>query len=244
MVKRTSQPGIRKRQREAVSKLLRGVDELPPAEETAALLIARGMSEQQVVASISLTRAQAVDVVGSVLARVRKAPDELAEEVREARQELHGRAKSKRKKQDRGGEDCAVDGCGELVKSRGVCMRHFQRWYRAGKPDLATFIRSGGGEWPPTYLEPKRINQGGPCMVERCGEPEDSDGLCDRHRRRWWLSGLPDRAEFARKEASRTAVEGPLSGDGGGGSTGGPEAVAGQTGEAAADSGQQEGSES
>lgn len=68
---------------------------------------------------------------------------------------------------------CAVDECGEVVKSRGWCGKHYQRWRRFGAPDFM----------PPSH--DKR------CVVEGCDGVTNARGLCGRHYYRWQTYGDP-----------------------------------------------------
>ncbi|MGH9041527.1 MAG: hypothetical protein ACRDZ3_14990 [Acidimicrobiia bacterium] len=41
-----------------------------------------------------------------------------------------------------GGGRCAVASCGRLSWGRGLCGSHYDRWHRAGKPDLEAWVGS------------------------------------------------------------------------------------------------------
>ncbi len=43
-----------------------------------------------------------------------------------------------------GGGRCAVVGCDRLVVARGICASHFDRWNKAGRPDLTPWTASTG----------------------------------------------------------------------------------------------------
>lgn len=73
--------------------------------------------------------------------------------------------------------------CNERRYSRGLCRRHYQRWYarKFGNPDIAR----------PDADDPPRLqvdNRGRQC--EYCQEPALSRGLCRRHYKRLWRRGL------------------------------------------------------
>ena len=65
---------------------------------------------------------------------------------------------------------CSIPDCGEpvLVKKRGLCRVHYNRWHRTGDPLL---VRPPG--IPP-----------GTCTVEDCGAPRHGQGLCAKHYQR------------------------------------------------------------
>lgn len=62
---------------------------------------------------------------------------------------------------------CSVDGCNGKVSCRGMCNRHYQRWYRAGGSELAAIQ--------------KAKNAAAICMVGGCAEHAGSSGMCRRH---------------------------------------------------------------
>lgn len=66
---------------------------------------------------------------------------------------------------------CAIDGCNNpvLVKSRGWCSKHYQRWQHTGDPELSLYNREQTGK---------------PCCVPGCEKPSGFKGMCAMHRNR------------------------------------------------------------
>jgi Recombination endonuclease VII len=63
-------------------------------------------------------------------------------------------------------ETCKAKDCGEPVAiiSRGLCRKHYARWWRTGSTN-----------------EGPRKNARGVCSVEGCGRPHQARGLCYNH---------------------------------------------------------------
>ena len=57
---------------------------------------------------------------------------------------------------------CSIPGCGDPVKGRGLCQRHYKRLMRHGDP---------------LYERPRA------CSVDGCGEPVHAKGMCQQHYR-------------------------------------------------------------
>lgn len=85
-----------------------------------------------------------------------------------------------------GGGACRVAGCDRALRSRGLCVGHFLRWRRQGRPDLAQF----GSTTSPGLLGRAPLR---PCIAPGCRFARHSHGLCDRHDRAWQRAGRPDR---------------------------------------------------
>ena len=68
---------------------------------------------------------------------------------------------------------CSVVDCPRPVKGRGLCDKHWKRWWRHGTTELT---RVPGA---------KRKR----CSVEGCERVADARGLCPSHYYRWWRYG-------------------------------------------------------
>jgi len=66
---------------------------------------------------------------------------------------------------------CQVEGCGNPVRARGWCSKHYQRWSRTGDP-LKNISERG-------------VKGSAICSVSNCGEPAISRGWCSLHYQRW-----------------------------------------------------------
>jgi hypothetical protein len=71
---------------------------------------------------------------------------------------------------------CSLDGCSQPVIARGMCRRHYARWYKTGDPG-------------PVGL--KRLPDHAPCSVDGCDKPNCANGLCEMHRWRMRAKGDP-----------------------------------------------------
>lgn len=79
---------------------------------------------------------------------------------------------------------CTVESCEQsvLVKSRGLCRLHYNRWIRKGETSDA------------------RKNGDRACVTDGCDRPRVSNGLCDRHFRPGYQA---DRRRAAKEAAPR-----------------------------------------
>jgi hypothetical protein len=71
---------------------------------------------------------------------------------------------------------CSVDGCHKVVKTRGWCTAHYERWRRNGDPGPAGDARK----------RPPRV-----CSVEACVDGARVRGWCAKHYARWQVHGDP-----------------------------------------------------
>lgn len=94
---------------------------------------------------------------------------------------------------------CAVAGCDRAITGHGLCSGHRQRWVKAGRPDLASFIAETDPRW-------RRHQPNAACLVEACGYGSARRGLCGLHAQRWEHSGRPDLSAWL---ASPPAVKQP-----------------------------------
>lgn len=69
---------------------------------------------------------------------------------------------------------CSVDGCEEQHYGRGMCGKHYQRWWKHGDP---------------LGKAPKRVRP--QCSIDGCDSPNDSQGLCRVHYGRLKRNGDP-----------------------------------------------------
>lgn len=76
-----------------------------------------------------------------------------------------------------GPSTCTVDDCGKPSVGRGMCRRHYGRWWRHGDP---TIVKPKVG--------PKKYDG---CAVEGCGGPHLAKGFCKKHYRRSEKYGDP-----------------------------------------------------
>lgn len=72
---------------------------------------------------------------------------------------------------------CSVDGCDTPAKTRGWCVKHYERWRRHGDP-------TDGG---PLRTQAKDCV----CSVKTCDEPAHARGWCSIHYSRWHCQGDP-----------------------------------------------------
>ena len=66
--------------------------------------------------------------------------------------------------------ECAVEGCGRRVRTKGLCQRHYVREWRMGR----------------AVAEAKPIR---PCTEEGCLNDAHAKGLCRRHYGQVWRNG-------------------------------------------------------
>ncbi len=88
-----------------------------------------------------------------------------------------------------GGPPCAVSGCDRPARSQRMCWSHQQRWYDAGKPDLAVFAATTSPDW--TGHKPVAS-----CQVAGCRFGRHGQGMCVRHAGQWKRAGRPDLAAW------------------------------------------------
>lgn len=77
---------------------------------------------------------------------------------------------------------CSVEECGRPSSKRGMCDKHYHRWWRLQ---------------PPGKLRDERLRRyinGSACSVETCDEPILARGMCNKHYKRWWNGQNPGRA--------------------------------------------------
>jgi hypothetical protein len=70
-------------------------------------------------------------------------------------------------------EQCSVADCGGTLRARGLCSKHYFRWWKHG--DTTVNLKPGG-----------RI-----CAVEGCNRPYHANGYCQMHARRVSSTGSP-----------------------------------------------------
>jgi hypothetical protein len=73
---------------------------------------------------------------------------------------------------------CSVEGCVDVVKSKGLCSRHYQRQRKTGDPEGIRAARWAGYERPQ-------------CEVAGCCAPAHARGLCAAHVKRQERHGDP-----------------------------------------------------
>ncbi len=74
-------------------------------------------------------------------------------------------------------KQCAIEGCVNRSKSRGLCPKHAHRMKKFGDPHFSPRL---------TYSEDSI------CCVEECSNRPKSRGMCDKHYARFKASGDPD----------------------------------------------------
>lgn len=74
---------------------------------------------------------------------------------------------------------CNIAGCNNpvLIKSRGWCSKHYQRWQQTGDPTISRVNREQTGQ---------------PCTIEGCGKQSGYHGYCQAHYKRWLKYGDPE----------------------------------------------------
>jgi hypothetical protein len=82
---------------------------------------------------------------------------------------------------------CRITGCGYALAGHGLCYQHFQRWTRAGRPDLASWQTTAS----PPSLAPAT------CRVSYCTLwAKPTSVFCHSHHKRWHRGGRADVEEF------------------------------------------------
>lgn len=94
---------------------------------------------------------------------------------------------------------CVADDCDTpvLVKSRGMCSRHYARWIRRQKADKAIYpdpcrscgrdvARSAGRGIPKAYCSDECLPH---CAVDGCEKKAACRGMCPMHYQRWRQTG-------------------------------------------------------
>ena len=71
---------------------------------------------------------------------------------------------------------CAVEGCDNIVKTRGWCVKHYTRWRNHGDPLITHKVATRADEV---------------CFAPECDKPAQGGGhgLCGTHYARWWRNG-------------------------------------------------------
>jgi hypothetical protein len=87
-------------------------------------------------------------------------------------------------------DPCVIDGCNYGVMGRGMCNRHFSRWYRAGCPDPERWQAQAPPLAPDGPLRTCRI---GYCSLWARG----TSVFCYGHDTRWKNNGRPGIDQFA-----------------------------------------------
>jgi hypothetical protein len=80
---------------------------------------------------------------------------------------------------------CSEPGCNVFVHSRGMCNRHYLKWYA-----------SGNREEERSPIAPKKKFKPTKCRVDGCDDNTLARGLCTKHYRRL-LRGALDAREIA-----------------------------------------------
>jgi integrase/ferredoxin len=97
---------------------------------------------------------------------------------------------------------CRIDGCERAARGNGLCQGHRQRWQKAGRPEMDTFVASTDPRW-------RRQQPNLACRVNGCGYGSARGGLCQLHAQRWFRAGRPD---LARWLSDPPAVKAPTAG--------------------------------
>jgi hypothetical protein len=80
---------------------------------------------------------------------------------------------------------CRIDGCERAARGNRLCQGHRQRWQKAGRPEMDTFVASTDPRW-------RRQQPNLACRVAGCGYGSARGGLCQLHAQRWEHAGRPD----------------------------------------------------
>lgn len=68
---------------------------------------------------------------------------------------------------------CAVEECGEPVRARGWCRRHYMRWHYASRKSGAVVV------------DLRKRGKTPPCTEPGCEQLQVRGGMCLMHLRRW-----------------------------------------------------------
>jgi hypothetical protein len=68
---------------------------------------------------------------------------------------------------------CTIDGCAGKAVGRGLCRKHYTRWWSHGDPSVVV------------------VHERGVCTIEGCARPQKAHGWCQTHYRRWQRHGDP-----------------------------------------------------
>lgn len=81
---------------------------------------------------------------------------------------------------------CTVDGCDREIqnKKRGLCKRHYLRWFRHGDPTAGRTLRQAQPE-------------DGLCTIDGCERPAHARGWCGTHYVRWRMHGDPNYVKYS-----------------------------------------------
>lgn len=88
-----------------------------------------------------------------------------------------------------GGPPCTVAGCERTSRSQGLCVGHNQRWLRAGRPDLTSFLVTTA----PALRGRAPLAS---CRVETCRNGRHAYGLCTAHEHVYARAGRPELATW------------------------------------------------
>jgi hypothetical protein len=71
---------------------------------------------------------------------------------------------------------CIIDGCGAILKARGLCAKHLSRLVRHGDVNA----------------HPLRVRGSRRCQVIGCDRVYSAKGYCSKHYWLWWKHGDPE----------------------------------------------------
>jgi len=80
---------------------------------------------------------------------------------------------------------CKVAGCPRALHAAGMCVGHFNRWKRQGRPELERFVAT---------TNPQLVGRTTPrtCEVSGCRQGRHGKGLCPQHEAAWRRAGQPE----------------------------------------------------
>ena len=87
--------------------------------------------------------------------------------------------------------ECSVSGCWHNPHARGMCARHYRRWWRHRDP---TAVQTPGPKTKPKV----------PCGVPGCDRDHHARGMCMTHYSRWWRAGK--RGDIRHQKADEWAL--------------------------------------